>query len=166
MGKIQAETCGVCRENPSKYRCPGCTVPYCSLVCNKAHKTGTADKPPCSGKRARPEDAKKAQLSIASQATTSDPLAEKRPRNSGADGASDSSVPVDASGAGAEVAAPCFRKSRDQWRGGKLNDDAEEEWAMSADQRGRISQCGWLKAALRDPKLQGLLVSFCPKRLQ
>lgn len=32
---------------------------------------------------------------------------------------------------------------------------------MSADQRARISTCEWLKAALRDPKLQGLLVSFC-----
>lgn len=165
MGKIGAETCGVCRENPSKYRCPGCTVPYCSLACNKAHKAGTADKSPCSGKRARPEDAKNAQLAISPEATTGDPLAEKRLRTDGADGPSGSNATVGSSAdAGAGAPAPCVRKSRDQWRGGKLEDDAEEEWAMSADQRARISQCTWLKAALRDPKLQGLLVSFCTRR--
>lgn len=30
---------------------------------------------------------------------------------------------------------------------------------MSADQMERVSECAWLKAAVRDPKLQGLLVS-------
>ncbi|CAM9602722.1 unnamed protein product, partial [Hapterophycus canaliculatus] len=54
MGKIEAETCSVCKENPSKYRCPGCSAPYCSLACNKAHKAGGGGEdptPPCTGKR-------------------------------------------------------------------------------------------------------------------
>lgn len=54
----------------------------------------------------------------------------------------------------------CVRKARDQWRGGKIEEDEEEEWKMSADQKARISGSEWLKAALRDPKLQGLLVGY------
>ncbi|VVT46683.1 uncharacterized protein SAPINGB_P001335 [Magnusiomyces paraingens] len=31
--------CGVCHAVPPKYKCPRCALPYCSLVCFKAHKT-------------------------------------------------------------------------------------------------------------------------------
>lgn len=30
--------CLVCNEAPSKYKCPSCLVPYCSLICFKKHK--------------------------------------------------------------------------------------------------------------------------------
>lgn len=30
--------CLVCDENESKYKCPKCSIPYCSLVCYKKHK--------------------------------------------------------------------------------------------------------------------------------
>ncbi|KAI8576080.1 hypothetical protein K450DRAFT_258373 [Umbelopsis ramanniana AG] len=30
--------CQVCTENPSKYKCPTCKIPYCSLNCFKKHK--------------------------------------------------------------------------------------------------------------------------------
>lgn len=30
--------CQVCNEAPSKYKCPQCLAPYCSLVCFKKHK--------------------------------------------------------------------------------------------------------------------------------
>ncbi|KAI9286456.1 hypothetical protein BC943DRAFT_275986 [Umbelopsis sp. AD052] len=30
--------CQVCAENPSKYKCPTCKIPYCSLNCFKKHK--------------------------------------------------------------------------------------------------------------------------------
>ncbi|KAF3436029.1 hypothetical protein FNV43_RR23121 [Rhamnella rubrinervis] len=30
--------CQVCNEAPSKYKCPSCIAPYCSLVCFKKHK--------------------------------------------------------------------------------------------------------------------------------
>lgn len=35
MGPLQ---CGVCKEAQSKYKCPSCLVPYCSLGCFKNHK--------------------------------------------------------------------------------------------------------------------------------
>ncbi|KAF0695706.1 Aste57867_13491 [Aphanomyces stellatus] len=35
--------CGVCKENPRKYKCPLCRLPYCSAACFKVHK-----ETPCS----------------------------------------------------------------------------------------------------------------------
>ncbi|GAV63846.1 zf-HIT domain-containing protein [Cephalotus follicularis] len=37
--------CQVCNEAPSKYKCPSCLVPYCSLVCYKKHKEIPCAKP-------------------------------------------------------------------------------------------------------------------------
>ncbi|CAO3687353.1 unnamed protein product [Umbelopsis vinacea] len=37
--------CEVCAENPSKYKCPTCTIPYCSLNCYKKHREITCQKP-------------------------------------------------------------------------------------------------------------------------
>ncbi|KAF9393044.1 hypothetical protein CPB97_004069 [Podila verticillata] len=37
--------CGVCDTNESKYKCPNCTLPYCSLVCYKKHKETPCEKP-------------------------------------------------------------------------------------------------------------------------
>ncbi|CAK7331815.1 unnamed protein product [Dovyalis caffra] len=41
--------CEQCKENPSKYKCPGCSVRSCSLNCVKAHKQRTS----CTGKRSQ-----------------------------------------------------------------------------------------------------------------
>ncbi|GAU44517.1 hypothetical protein TSUD_82230 [Trifolium subterraneum] len=43
-GLIQCEEC---KSNPSKYKCPGCSIQSCSLPCVKAHKLRTG----CTGKR-------------------------------------------------------------------------------------------------------------------
>ncbi|KAJ8506473.1 hypothetical protein OPV22_007359 [Ensete ventricosum] len=37
--------CEVCREAQSKYKCPNCLVPYCSLACFKKHKENPCEKP-------------------------------------------------------------------------------------------------------------------------
>ncbi|QCD93888.1 hypothetical protein DEO72_LG5g1964 [Vigna unguiculata] len=37
--------CQVCNEAPSKYKCPSCYLPYCSLVCYKKHKELPCVKP-------------------------------------------------------------------------------------------------------------------------
>ncbi|CAJ1968313.1 unnamed protein product [Sphenostylis stenocarpa] len=37
--------CQVCNEAPSKYKCPSCYLPYCSLVCFKKHKELPCVKP-------------------------------------------------------------------------------------------------------------------------
>ncbi|KAG9451873.1 hypothetical protein H6P81_004777 [Aristolochia fimbriata] len=33
-----ARQCEICKEAQSKYKCPSCLVPYCSLACFKKHK--------------------------------------------------------------------------------------------------------------------------------
>ncbi|XP_071722053.1 uncharacterized protein [Rutidosis leptorrhynchoides] len=37
--------CQVCNEAQSKYKCPNCVAPYCSLVCFKKHKEIPCVKP-------------------------------------------------------------------------------------------------------------------------
>ncbi|KAL3645068.1 hypothetical protein CASFOL_010248 [Castilleja foliolosa] len=32
------KNCEVCEESQSKYKCPSCLIPYCSLACFKKHK--------------------------------------------------------------------------------------------------------------------------------
>ncbi|KAJ7949104.1 Box C/D snoRNA protein 1 [Quillaja saponaria] len=43
----EPELCEECKSNPSKYKCPGCSIRSCSLPCVKAHKKRTG----CTGKR-------------------------------------------------------------------------------------------------------------------
>ncbi|PIA58712.1 hypothetical protein AQUCO_00500567v1 [Aquilegia coerulea] len=47
--KQSSSLCEECSINPSKYRCPGCSIRSCSLACVKSHKTRTC----CTGKRPR-----------------------------------------------------------------------------------------------------------------
>ncbi|XP_011080155.1 zinc finger HIT domain-containing protein 3 [Sesamum indicum] len=37
--------CEVCEEAQSKYKCPSCLIPYCSLACFKKHKETPCSKP-------------------------------------------------------------------------------------------------------------------------
>ncbi|CAL5427271.1 unnamed protein product [Camellia sinensis] len=46
--------CQVCEEAQSKYKCPTCLIPYCSVVCFKKHK-----EVPC----VKPESSSEAKLS-------------------------------------------------------------------------------------------------------
>ncbi|KAF1345482.1 hypothetical protein BDV97DRAFT_402062 [Delphinella strobiligena] len=41
-----ASTCGVCKAQPSKYKCPKCDLPYCSLPCYRPHKESHANDVP------------------------------------------------------------------------------------------------------------------------
>lgn len=43
----QQTICPICKQNPTKYTCPGCSTPTCSLSCSKGHKSQTG----CSGQR-------------------------------------------------------------------------------------------------------------------
>ncbi|XP_020873902.1 zinc finger HIT domain-containing protein 3 isoform X6 [Arabidopsis lyrata subsp. lyrata] len=65
-----APTCDICKKLVSKYKCPSCLVPYCSLGCFKIHKetpcakpsgpSSTVDKPASPAKEVsveRPEEA-------------------------------------------------------------------------------------------------------------
>ncbi|KAH9309065.1 hypothetical protein KI387_036976, partial [Taxus chinensis] len=47
--EFKRAVCEECRENPFKYKCPGCGLRSCSLPCVKVHKERTH----CTGKRNR-----------------------------------------------------------------------------------------------------------------
>ncbi|XP_010451144.2 PREDICTED: zinc finger HIT domain-containing protein 3 [Camelina sativa] len=40
-----AQTCEICKKVVSKYKCPSCILPYCSLACFKIHKETPCAKP-------------------------------------------------------------------------------------------------------------------------
>ncbi|XP_006364547.1 zinc finger HIT domain-containing protein 3 [Solanum tuberosum] len=40
-----SKKCQVCDEAQSKYKCPSCFIPFCSLVCFKKHKEIPCGKP-------------------------------------------------------------------------------------------------------------------------
>lgn len=40
-----SKKCGVCAEAQSKYKCPNCFIPYCSLACFRKHKEIPCGKP-------------------------------------------------------------------------------------------------------------------------
>lgn len=42
---MDSEQCGICQENPAKYRCPKCSVKYCSLACYKNTERHKDDEP-------------------------------------------------------------------------------------------------------------------------
>ncbi|KAK4132904.1 hypothetical protein BT67DRAFT_424358 [Trichocladium antarcticum] len=44
--KPESKLCGVCGTQPSKYKCPRCSLPYCSVPCNKQHKENHPPDPP------------------------------------------------------------------------------------------------------------------------
>ncbi|KAJ8749503.1 hypothetical protein K2173_025698 [Erythroxylum novogranatense] len=43
--------CQVCNEAQSKYKCPSCVIPYCSLVCFKKHKETPCSKAVSAGEK-------------------------------------------------------------------------------------------------------------------
>ncbi|KAK9282347.1 hypothetical protein L1049_005264 [Liquidambar formosana] len=47
--------CQVCNEAQSKYKCPSCLAPYCSLVCFKKHKEIPCVKPVSSEEKSTTE---------------------------------------------------------------------------------------------------------------
>ncbi|RRT73337.1 hypothetical protein B296_00006506 [Ensete ventricosum] len=59
--------CEVCREAQSKYKCPNCLVPYCSLACFKKHKENPCEKPLASVEEP-------CKISVTSEEFTYDPL--------------------------------------------------------------------------------------------
>ncbi|KAK4115783.1 hypothetical protein N656DRAFT_826922 [Canariomyces notabilis] len=44
--KPEPKLCGVCSAQPGKYKCPRCSMPYCSVACNKQHKENHPPDPP------------------------------------------------------------------------------------------------------------------------
>ncbi|XP_065332417.1 zinc finger HIT domain-containing protein 3 [Cloeon dipterum] len=44
--KYEKKICVICGAKDSKYKCPTCRVPYCSVACCKNHKNSDVCKPP------------------------------------------------------------------------------------------------------------------------
>ncbi|KAJ9132651.1 hypothetical protein NKR23_g11111 [Pleurostoma richardsiae] len=42
----KTQTCGICGEQPGKYKCPRCRMPYCSVACSRIHRDNHPPDPP------------------------------------------------------------------------------------------------------------------------
>ncbi|XP_012085170.1 zinc finger HIT domain-containing protein 3 [Jatropha curcas] len=67
-----ARKCQVCNEAQSKYKCPSCLAPYCSLGCFKKHKEIPCAKP-------EPKEEKSSTVSAEEKSTADPKLPIRRP---------------------------------------------------------------------------------------
>ncbi|KAG5176976.1 hypothetical protein JKP88DRAFT_227291 [Tribonema minus] len=151
-GKPAAAICHICNQAPSKYRCAGCDARYCSVACFKTHKAGstgengTPVRPPCTGKRARAGDdagrpaADNAAPAVRLQQQDGGSPQQQQPYNQ-QHHQHRSAVPVES-----------VKKEAAQ--------EEEAGWQLTDAHRAQLSGSEWLRAALRDPKLQTLILQI------
>ncbi|GMM36419.1 Hit1 protein [Saccharomycopsis crataegensis] len=73
--------CLVCNKNDSKYKCPKCKIPYCSLICFKApaHNHDNNDNSQKAAKDEEPQLLRKTTKSLTSAGITKDKLSKLKP---------------------------------------------------------------------------------------
>ncbi|CAM9507625.1 unnamed protein product [Chrysoparadoxa australica] len=127
-----ATPCQICEQNPSKYKCPGCRVRYCSVRCFQTHKTTVEDgkTEPCSGKRTRGGEKE--------QEMTTGTLGTAKKLKPTQEGRSQGLPP------GQYVSLE--------------EEEEDEHWLLSGEEREKLKGCSWLKSAVKDTKLQALLL--------
>ncbi|CAN0077386.1 unnamed protein product [Discosporangium mesarthrocarpum] len=197
--KLESELCAVCSDSTAKYRCPGCSIPCCSLACSKAHKTTSRDgRPPCSGKRERPNEQRNSENPVQPRNSNSSTeergpgVAGKRQRVTGGQANATGACDLRKQGAAGFEKPPAKEGDSDREIGNgnervdgsveikegggvsrleatsegdrnaprTLEGEDDEEWQLCAEQKQLIARSSYIKAALRDPKLQALLIEI------
>ncbi|XP_013596365.1 PREDICTED: zinc finger HIT domain-containing protein 3-like [Brassica oleracea var. oleracea] len=64
MSPRAAQTCGICEIVVSKYKCPCCLVPYCSVGCFKKHKEIPCVKPSSTDEKPATSPAKEVSVDV------------------------------------------------------------------------------------------------------
>jgi zinc finger HIT domain-containing protein 3 len=129
-----APKCQICITADSKYRCPACDTKYCSVACFKQHKAGW-------------EASEGYEAAVACSG--------KRRRPGDNDEPAASRPPALSRQPQPETAVSAKRSRVEP----EINEE-EEGWQLTEEQKGKLEQLDWAKAALRDPTLQALLVKI------
>ncbi|KAL0726766.1 hypothetical protein Bca4012_022859 [Brassica carinata] len=130
-----APTCEICEKVVSKYKCPSCLVPYCSLGCFKKHKGKLFCLTPCA-KPSAPEEEKPAASPAKDVSVETKNVVVKTE-----DKASASSAPKEV-----PVARPITVE--------------EEKYVLEKTQLEAIASSSEIREALKDEALQKLISSI------
>ncbi|CAF2029474.1 unnamed protein product [Brassica oleracea] len=170
MSPRAAQTCGICEIVVSKYKCPCCLVPYCSVGCFKKHKgkffslkipcvksSSTDEKPATSPAKEVSVDVvekteAKASGSSAACATKEAQVAVARPINVEEAKHAVDKTHLEATGASATKEVPVARP---------ITITAEEaKYVVDKTQLEAIASSSEIREALKDEALQKLIASI------
>ncbi|CAN7081911.1 unnamed protein product [Brassica oleracea var. botrytis] len=170
MSPRVAQTCGICEIVVSKYKCPCCLVPYCSVGCFKKHKgkffslkipcvkpSSTDEKPATSPAKEVSVDVvekteAKASGSSAACATKEAQVAVARPINVEEAKHAVEKTHLEATGASATKEVPVARP---------ITITAEEaKYVVDKTQLEAIASSSEIREALKDEALQKLIASI------
>ncbi|KAL0659953.1 hypothetical protein Bca4012_080538 [Brassica carinata] len=164
MSPRAAQTCGICEIVVSKYKCPCCLVPYCSVGCFKKHKeipcvksSSTDEKPATSPAKEVSVDVVektegKASGSSAACATKEAQVAVARPINVEEAKHAVEKTQLEATGASATKEVPVARP---------ITITAEEaKYVVDKTQLEAIASSSEIREALEDEALQKLIANI------
>ncbi|XP_022572698.1 zinc finger HIT domain-containing protein 3 isoform X2 [Brassica napus] len=163
MSPRATQTCGICERVVSKYKCPCCLVPYCSVGCFKKHKELPCVKPSSTEEKPAKEvpvettdvvektEAKAGGSSDASP-TKEAQMAVARPVNAEEAKHVVDKTQLEAIGASATKEVPVARP---------LNITAEEaKYVVDKTQLEAIASSSEIREALKDESLQKLITKI------
>ncbi|XP_013681442.1 putative box C/D snoRNA protein SPCC613.07 isoform X1 [Brassica napus] len=167
MSPRATQTCGICERVVSKYKCPCCLVPYCSVGCFKKHKelpcvkpSSTEEKPATSPAKEVPVETTdvvekteaKAGGSSDASPTKEAQMAVARPVNAEEAKHVVDKTQLEAIGASATKEVPVARP---------LNITAEEaKYVVDKTQLEAIASSSEIREALKDESLQKLITKI------
>ncbi|XP_013705321.2 zinc finger HIT domain-containing protein 3 isoform X2 [Brassica napus] len=164
MSPRAAQTCGICEIVVSKYKCPCCLVPYCSVGCFKKHKEIPCVKPSSTDEKPATSPAKevsvdvvekteaKASGSSAACATKEAQMAVVIPVNAEEAKHVVDKTHLEATGASATKEVPVARP---------ITITAEEaKYVVDKTQLEAIASSSEIREALKDEALQKLIASI------
>ncbi|XP_062225022.1 uncharacterized protein LOC133923771 isoform X2 [Phragmites australis] len=126
--------CGVCKEAASKYKCPSCRTPYCSVTCFKNHKEESCQK------------------TLPQEEISKSSLEEEVTRSSGLleDGTSCLNAPD----------TTCPAKSSDTLCPAKAHEVEDPSWLVDNNRLRSLAELNEIRDALRDPELQKMILKI------
>ncbi|CAO2182456.1 unnamed protein product [Urochloa humidicola] len=131
-------SCSVCKEAPSKYKCPSCRTPYCSVTCFKKHKEESCQK------------------TLLQEEISKSPLQEEVTRNSGLveDGTrcpNDKDQHPSLSPSTTCTAKLCSTKALEV---------EDPSWLVDNNRLRSLAELKEIQDALRDPELQKMILTI------
>ncbi|WZY85890.1 hypothetical protein YC2023_032274 [Brassica napus] len=157
MSPRATQTCGICERVVSKYKCPCCLVPYCSVGCFKKHKgnvpsTSPAKEVPVETTDVVEKTEAKAGGSSDASPTKEAQMAVARPVNAEEAKHVVDKTQLEAIGASATKEVPVARP---------LNITAEEaKYVVDKTQLEAIASSSEIREALKDESLQKLITKI------
>ncbi|XP_068651258.1 uncharacterized protein [Aristolochia californica] len=136
--------CEICKEAQSKYKCPSCLVPYCSLACFKKHK-----EIPCGQ---IPSETKGPSEPIVEIPCAQTPSETKGPSELIVE-IPCAQTPSETKGPSELIVAPPLPEKR-------IREVEEQSWVLQKEQLESIALSAEIRDALKDEQLQKLICTI------